>query len=311
MKIVFFGTSDFGIPALDALKTSSHSLLNIVTAYDKPAGRHLKLEPSPVKSWAMENKIPYLESNKQDLPGALSALKKLDADVFVAISFGVILPGQMLAAPRLAALNVHASLLPRYRGPSPIQTAILNGDLETGVSVMRMVERLDTGDVLLQKKTSILREEDAGSLAKKLSILSATALLESLSLLNDHRALFVPQDEKKVTWTKKINKEDGHIDWSQSASRVQDRMRAMAGWPGSYSFYDGKRLLVIKVRAEEKERSVGPPGTILKASGDEGIQIATEDLPICIETLQAEGRKAMSAKDFLKGFVLKPGSVLE
>ncbi len=311
MRLVFFGTSDFGIPALDALKKSSHALLSVVTAPDKPAGRRLKLEPSPVKAWAVENNVPCLEFRKENLSKFIGMLRSLEADGFIVISFGVILSKEILAIPRLWALNVHASLLPSYRGPSPIQTALLNGNSETGVSVMRMVEKLDAGDVLLQKKTGILPEEDAGTLGKKLSVLSAGALLEALDLLGSGRARFIPQEEKKVSWTKKIKKEDGRIDWNLPALSIENKIRAMAGWPGSFSFHEGKRILVIKAHAKKKERSAAPPGTLLKASAEEGVWVATRDFPLDVEELQMEGRKAMKAKDFLKGFSLKAGSVLE
>ena len=311
MKIVFFGTSDFGIPSLEALKNSPHKILSIVTAPDRPAGRRLKLEPTPVKAWAVKNKISFLEFQKENSRQCADALKKLEADVFVVISFGVILSKEFLTLPKLLPLNVHASLLPFYRGPSPMQTALLNGDAETGVSVMRMAEKLDAGDVLLQKKISLAPEDDSQVLSEKLSELGAQTLLESLKLLETERAVFVPQDEKKVTWTKKIKKEHGHIDWSSPASQILNQIRAMAGWPGTFSFYEGKRILIIKASAKKSERMNAAPGAILTASSAEGICVAARDHALSIERLQAEGKKPMKAEDFLKGFSLKPGSVLE
>jgi methionyl-tRNA formyltransferase len=192
-----------------------------------------------------------------------------------------------------------------------MQTALMNGDAETGVSVMRMAEKLDAGDVMLQKKAALLPEDDAQTLAEKLSILGAEALLESLRELAEGRAIFIPQDEKNVTATKKIKKEDGRVDWKQPAALIHNKIRAMAGWPGTFSFYEKKRLIVIKAEIKKNEGLGAVPGTILKASAAEGIWVATRDHPLALQWLQAEGRKAMSAADFLKGFSMAVGRVFE
>ena len=179
MKIIFFGTGSFGIPALEAIYASSHQLIGVVSSPDKPQGRSLKIQSSPIKEWAAEKRIPVLEFSPD--------LEKTKSDVWVVISFGFLLPKAMLSLPKLCALNVHASLLPVYRGASPIQSALLHGDSETGVSVMRMTEKLDAGDVLMQKKLSVLATDYFQGLEKKLSVLSAESLMEALSLLESKK----------------------------------------------------------------------------------------------------------------------------
>ncbi|MGH7198647.1 MAG: methionyl-tRNA formyltransferase [Candidatus Omnitrophota bacterium] len=311
MKIVYFGTSAFGLPSLEALKNSPHKMLTVVTAPDRPQGRNLRLQPSPVKEWALAHGLPLFEHSKVNSEEFLLALRALGADLFVVISFGVILSKALLEIPRLGSLNVHPSLLPRYRGAAPMQWALLNGDPETGVSIVRINERLDAGDIVLQERTVIGPDEDIVSLEKRLSVLGAGALLKSVGLLEKGRAVFTPQDEKAASHARKLEKEDGHIQWDLPAAQVRDRVRAMKAWPGCYSFYEGKRLLILETEAAGQPAAGARPGTIMAASAAEGIRIAARDEAVEIRTLQAEGRKPLGAREFLNGFPLKAGRALE
>lgn len=312
MKIVFFGTSAFGLPALDALKKSSHKILSIVTAHDKPQGRHLKVQPSPVTEWAHQNKTPLFDYSKINSDASLADLRKLDADLFVVISFGVVFSKEFLAIPRLGSLNVHPSLLPRYRGAAPMPWSLINGDRETAVSIVRIVEKLDAGDILLQKKTLIFPAEDIHSLEKRLSVMGAEALLEGLRQMEQGTASFTPQDEKGASYARKLEKADGHVNWAAPAGEIYNRIRGMKQWPGSYCFYQGQRMILVDTAPSEARASLqAAPGTILVASSKEGLFVSAQDKPLEIKALQMEGKRALSAKEFLNGFTMEAGQILE
>ena len=312
MKIVFFGTSPFGIPSLEALLGAGHSICAVVTTADKPAGRNLRVTASPVKEWAAAKNLPVIETSREAITTLGERLRAMNADVFVVISFGVILPQSLLDIPAAGALNVHSSLLPRYRGPAPIHWALMNGDAETGVTVMRMAASLDTGDILVQKKETILDTDDERSLHERLSRLGASALIESLTLIDRKAAVYTPQSKHLATYARKITKEDGRIDWSQTADVISRRVRALAGWPGTYTFLHGKRIIILKASVAFETHPAGAePGFILQASVPAGILVAAKKSVLCIEELQAEGRKPLSAAAFLTGYALKAGEVFE
>lgn len=312
MRIVFFGTSTFGLPSLEALRRSSHQILSIVTTLDKPKGRHLKLKASPIKHWAQLHDFPYVEVSKKSILQLSSMIRNFDADLLVVISFGLILPKDLIESPKLMTINVHSSLLPKYRGAAPIHWALMNGDTETGVTIMRMVEKLDAGDILLQKKTTIETEEDILSLDSRLSQLGADALLEAIQRLEHGTLTFTSQDETQSTTARKISKEDGHIEWNQPALQIVHWIRALKNWPKSFNFYGGKRILVLdaEVTSEENKNRFSP-GTITHLSQGVGIEVAAADRLVRIKTLQLEGKKPLSASEFLKGFAMSPGQFLE
>ncbi len=312
MKIIYFGTSAFGIPALNVLKKSSHQILTVATMPDKPQGRHLKIQPSPVKEWALENRLPLFEFSDINSAESLQRLKGLGADLFVVISFGVIFSKEFIAIPRRMALNVHPSLLPRYRGAAPMPWALMNGDKETGVSIVRVEERLDAGDILLQKKMKILPEDDIISLEARLSGVGAEALVEGIDLIERGSAVLTPQGKDNLFYARKLSKEDGHVKWAAPASEIRNHIRAMLVWPGSYCFYKGHRIIVLETSVSGSEIvSKSRPGTVIAASRSGGILVAAGDGPLEIKTLQIEGRKPLSAKEFLNGFPLEPGQILE
>ncbi len=311
MKIVFFGTSAFGIPSLEAIKSSSHKILTAATAPDKPQGRHLKLQPSPVKGWALANHLPVFEHSKVNSEESLRALRALEPDLFVVISFGVILSKALLEIPKFGSLNVHPSLLPRYRGAAPLQWTLMNGDAETGVSIVRINERLDAGELVLQERTAVDPEEDIVALEARLSRIGATALLKSIDLLGTGKAFFTPQDEKAVSYARKLEKEDGHLRWDLPAVEIKNRVRAMKAWPGCYVFYKGKRILILEAAPAGNPSPGAKPGVILTASKTEGVRIAVRDGALEIRSLQAEGKKPLGAREFLNGFPLKEGHFFE
>jgi len=310
LNIVFFGTGVFGLPSLEAIRRSDHSLIAVVTSPDKPSGRHLAAKPSAVKSWALEHHVQIVEMGPSGDTRCFAQLQNFKADLFVVISFGRILNKQTLELPGQGAVNVHASMLPKYRGASPMQSAILNGEIETGVSVMKMVEALDAGAVSVTKKTVLESRETILTLEPRLSILASQALMESLGLIEDRKALWKDQDPDKTTYCSKIKKEDGHLDWDQSAQRLDRQVRAYLVWPGSYSFYKGKRLVVKKGRPESSSAGSFKPGEIVRVSL-EGIAVAASEGCLVLEELQLEGRTALKASEFLKGTPLKVGELLE
>ncbi len=311
MKIVFFGSAAFGVPSLDAIRRSGHVLSAVVTTPDRPQGRRLVVTASPIRQWASENGVRCLELSRDGMTACAGSLRSLGADIFVVISFGLLLPRAILDLPRYS-LNVHASLLPRHRGASPIQSAILSGDRQTGVSVMRMAEKLDAGDVMLKKVAPIDAADDHLSLDRKLSGLSAVALEEALKRIETGLAVFEPQDESLVTLTRKIRKEDGRIDWRRAAEETDRRIRAFTGWPGSFFFYRQKRVLVLEAAPlGSVAGSPSSPGTVLRSSAAEGLVVATSEGSLSLRRLQAEGRAPLSVAEFLRGSPIPAGSVLD
>ena len=281
----------------------------VVTSPDKPSGRRPIPKPSPVKIWALQQGTKIIEMNTAEDPACFSELQDLKPDLFVVISFGRILKKDLLELPTFGSVNVHGSVLPKYRGASPMQSAILGGETETGVSVMRMVEALDAGAVLLTKTTALAERETILTLEPRLSSLAAEALEESFPLLETKNALWKEQDPRKVTHCAKIKKEDGKIRWGLSAQELDRQVRAYLSWPGSYAFHRGKRFVVKKCRPEN---SSGPlkPGQIIGVS-PRGIRVQMGDGCILLEELQLEGRNPLKASEFLKGYPLAAGELLE
>ncbi len=311
MKIVFFGTSAFGLPSLEAIQGSHHTISLVVTTPDKPKGRNLQLTPTPVKEWAVSHGLKVLEASKENILSFEEVLKKEAADVFVVISFGVILPKAIFSIPSVAPLNIHSSLLPRYRGPAPIHWAILNGDARTGVTVMRIAESMDTGDLLLQESTPIDDDEDEPALHARLADMGARLLLRGLVFLEEKKDFFEPQDEKLATYARKITKEDGRILWNLPAARIHNQVRALAGWPGAFTFFKDKRIIIRKASVADGKSAPEESGRILAASAQEGLLVAAGGEVLCIEELQMEGRNRLASAAFLAGFPLKAGDVLE
>lgn len=311
MKIVFFGSSDFSLASLQALM-KKHEIAAVYTQPDRRKGRNLLLSQTPVKIFALEHDLPVYQPEAVSAPEIIEQLKGFDADLFVVVSFGQKLSNNVLDIPKQFCLNVHSSLLPRWRGAAPINYAIVNGDMLSGVTIMRMNEQMDGGDMLLAKSLKI-NDDDAVVLFQKLAVLGADALLEAIDLIEKKQAEFIPQDPAAVTVARKIKKEDGLIDWSDSAACIHNKVRGLLPWPCAFTYYEAKSLKILKTKIADLPESASAdhlPGTIIGIEKHSGILVAAGTQALLIENLQLEGKKAMSAWDFINGHDLKAGYVL-
>jgi methionyl-tRNA formyltransferase len=302
-RIVFMGTPEFAVPSLAALFEVGE-VVAVVTQPDKPKGRGQALAISPVKAFAQERGVPVLQPAKLRTPPFSEELRKLAPDVCVVTAYGKILPKDVLEAPAHGCLNVHASLLPRFRGAAPIQWAIASGDAETGVSLMVMDEGLDTGPVLAEKRLPIVPDETSATLHDKLSKLGGELLREFLPTYLRGELKPVPQPAEGVVLAPLIQKEDGRLDFTRAAVEWVRRVRAFTPWPGTYTTLEGKLLKVHRVRVGEGR---GEPGTVLSASA-QGLEVACREGSLVLVEVQPEGKRVMKAGEFLSGHKLAPGS---
>jgi methionyl-tRNA formyltransferase len=307
-RIVFMGTPPFAVPALKALHDNGHDIAMVVTQPDRPRGRGRKLTPPAVKELALD--FGYTVSQPTSIKTAdfsdeVSALKP---DFLIVIAYGKILPENLIALPRRGTINVHASLLPKYRGPAPIQWAVINGETETGVCTQMMEKELDTGDLLLSIKENIKPDDTAGDLHDRLSLQGATVLIETLKGLANKTIKPAGQDHSQATYAPMLTKDDGLINWNQPAESLESFIRGVTPWPGAYTFLGDKRLKIFKSRPVETEISE-PPGTILKGFPDE-LRIAAAKGALSIEEIQGASGKRLQIKDYLRGHPIHPGSVL-
>ena len=308
MRTLYIGTGEIGLPTLRAL-LAEHEVCGVICQPDKPVGRKLVLTPPPTKLLALEHGVPVFQPRRIRHEAALVA--ELQPDVAVVMAYGQILPKAVLDAPRLGCLNLHASLLPKYRGAAPIQAAILAGDAESGITVMHMDEGLDTGDILLEEKLSLTEQETGGSLHDRLAELAPAALLRALQLLEAGTAPRVPQDAARASHVGKLERAAGVIAWSEPAAMIERRVRAFDPWPGtSTTLPDGAMVKIFPpVEVCEGAPGCAPPGSVMSADA-RGIVIACGDGMLRVHSLQAEGRKRMEAGAFLAGKPLSAGDQL-
>ncbi len=312
MRIAFIGTGDIGLPTLESLIDSrDHELVAIVSQPDKPVGRDQKLTPPAVKVRAMEAGVPVLQPKR--IRDVVDELRALTADVFVVIAYGQILSRAVLDVPRVACLNIHASLLPLYRGAAPIQAAILEGDAESGVTIMWMDEGLDTGDILLQEKLSISASETGGSLHDRLAVQAPDVLQRALYMLSESKAPRIAQDNASATLTRKLEREHGRLDWKQSAAELERLIRAYHPWPGTFCLMPSTAGKTMQLKVHQAsivtDAEACPIGGTVLSTGDH-LRVSCGSGVLELIEVQLEGRKRMSAKEFLRGHPLELGTVL-
>src|SRR5436190_6114099 len=299
MRIVFIGTGEIGVPTLQALLNSEHEVVGVVTQPDKPVGRTQLVEPPPIKKTLSTTKIPVLQPARIKDRQAIEEIRALKPDVVVVMAYGQILPRDVLEIPKIACLNLHAALLPRWRGAAPIQAAIAAGDRETGITVMYMDERLDTGDILLQRAIDIVRADTGGSLHDRLAKIAPEALLESLELLAKRSAPRIPQDNALATYAPKLKREDGKIDWTGPADAIERKIRAFDPWPGAFMTIDANGTRNLKIFSATAVGLRGAPGEILKREDE--LVVAAGQGALSLREVQLEGKRRMSAGEFLRG----------
>ena len=310
MKIIFMGTPDFAAGALKALIGSGQEIILAVTQPDKPKGRSKELVPSPVKVCAVEHGIPVFQPRRIKAPEAVEELRKFQADICVVAAFGQILSQEILDMPHLGCLNIHASLLPRYRGASPIQHVILNGEKCTGITVMQMDAGLDTGDMLYKKEIPIEKTDKYETLHDKLMVLGGEAIVEALSLLEQGKLIPQKQQDDLSCYAPLIDKTMGEIDFSKDAEAIDRQIRSMTPWPSAFTFYRGKQLKIWLAEPTITENTFGrTAGEILQVSKD-CVTVAAGKGALRIYELQLEGKKRMTARDFLLGVKMQPGEIL-
>ena len=309
MKIVFMGTPDFAVPSLKGLAAAGHEICGVFTQPDKPKNRGMKLQQSPVKQYALEAGLTVYQPAKMRDGEALNILRALDPDLIAVAAYGKILPVDILELPRLGCVNVHSSLLPRYRGAAPINWAILNGEDETGVTIMRMAEGMDTGDILAQAVTPIDLNENAAQLFDRLAQMGADLLVETVKGLEAGTVQSVPQDEALATHAPMLSRALSPLDWENSARRLHDQVRGLYPWPAATAVLDGVRCKVLRT-ALTGQTTGKPAGSVLQ--GDKkGLKIACGDGGVLdILELQPDGKKAMAAPAFLLGHPVPQGTIL-
>ena len=304
MRIVFIGTGEIGVPTLRALQKSEHELGRVVTQPDKPVGREQKITAPPIKKALIaggSNAGPAqtLQPARIKDREAIDQIRALAPDVIVVMAYGQILPRAVLEIPKIACLNLHASLLPRWRGAAPIQAAIAAGDREAGMTVMYMDEGLDTGDILLQRKIDISPSETGATLHDRLAQIAPEALLESLRLLAAGNAPRIPQDQALATYAPKLNREAGRLNWNESVEAIERKIRAYNPWPGAFTEFSGRNLKIFAASIVDLR---GKPGEILRK--DRELVVATSDRALSLTDVQLEGKRRMSAAEFLRGRTL-------
>ena len=309
MRIVFMGTPDFAVPSLNALAEAGHEVCGVFTQPDKPKNRGMKLQQPPVKERALELGLEVYQPAKLRDGEALAILQRLDPDLIAVAAYGKILPVDILNLPRLGCVNVHSSLLPRYRGAAPINWAILNGEEETGVTIMYMAEGMDTGDILAQAKTPIDINENASQLFGRLAEMGADLLVDTVAALEAGTVKPVPQEEALATHAPMLSREQSPMDWGRTARQLHDQVRGLYPWPAATALLDGVRCKVLRT-ALSGEATGKAPGAVLQ--GDKkGLKIACGGGGVLeVLELQPDGKKAMTASAFLLGHPVPPGTIL-
>ena len=304
MRVVFMGSPDFAVPSLDRLVTDGHDVILVVTQPDRPAGRGRSLRPPPIKCAAERHGLPLAQPERLSHPEVLPALQKAQPTLIVVVAFGQFLPPAVRGLPSLGCINVHASLLPKYRGAAPIHRAVMAGDTETGVTIMRVEAQMDAGPILLQRACPISPEDDAGSLHDRLADLGAHALSDALRILAAGNGTWIPQDASRVSLAPKLRDEECRVELAGDPSALVNRIRGLAPAPGAYLILaDGRRLRLLKAAVRQGD---GPPGLVV-AIGEAEVVVGTGEGQVALREVQPEGKRRMSGADFARGHRLRVG----
>jgi methionyl-tRNA formyltransferase len=298
-KVIFMGTPDFAVPSLIALKNYECEIPLVITRPDQPKGRGRKIFAPPVKNTASKIGCPILQTNTIKSEDFYGKIASISPDLLVVVAFGHILPKKILEIPRYGAINVHASLLPKHRGPSPIQWAVINGDSETGVTTMLMDTGLDTGEVLLASRVSILPDDTAGTLHDRLSLVGADLLIDTIKSVETGTVKPIPQNHAQATYAPLLTKKDGHINWTKPANQIERLIRGVTPWPGAFTFLNNKRIRIFKAKVQD-ENSAKTPGTVVKGFSNQ-LWVATGNGILSILEVQADSGKRLPIHVFLRG----------
>ena len=315
MKVVFMGTPDFAVDALQAIIEAGHEVTAVVTQPDKPKGRGKEMQATPVKTCALEHHIPVFQPVKVKEPEAVETLRSYEADIFVVVAFGQILSEEILQMPKYGCVNIHASLLPKYRGAGPIQWAIIDGEKETGITIQQMDKGVDTGDILFQSVVPIDAKETGESLFEKLAKAGAALIVEALPKIEAGEVTPRKQDESQASHAKMLQKSMSRIDWNRKAAELDCLIRGMISWPGASSGYHGKTLKIWQQEPVTKDQlpaealAGAEPGTVIAVEKD-AIYVQTGEGALKLTEVQLEGKKRMAVKDFLLGYPVQPGEML-
>jgi methionyl-tRNA formyltransferase len=309
LRVAFFGTPAFAVPTLDALLASGHSLVGVVTQPDRPRGRGQKLSDAPVKARAIAGGVPVLQPERLRDAEFVAAFTSWHADLAVVAAYGKMLGDALLALPRLGMINVHASLLPRYRGAAPVHRAVIAGERETGVTIMRIVKALDAGPMLAKTRRAIGPDETSDEIERDLARLGASLLIDVADALADGPVIGTPQDDALATYAPRLTKHEGAIDWRDSAERIHNMVRGLHPWPHAFTFHDGRRFIVRRTStsAGVPIDLSGGPGTIVAAAEDD-LVVQTGGGLLRVVEIQAEGKRPMPVREFLAGHRLTPGT---
>jgi methionyl-tRNA formyltransferase len=308
VKIVFMGTPEFSVPSLEALHAAGHDLVLVVTQPDRPKGRGRRIKPPPVKKAAQKLGLAVIQPDTLRDEKVLERLSSTEADFFIVVAFGQLLRETVLKMPKRACINVHASLLPKYRGPAPIHWAVINGEKETGITTMLMDKGLDTGDMLMTAREAIADTDTAGSLHDRLAQSGAALLIRTLDAFAGGTIQRIPQDHSLATYAPLLKKTDGLIDWKKPAIRIEPFIRGMCPWPGAFTFWKNVRLKIFKAKAAAMTTTAAP-GTVLDG-GAGGLTVATGEGALTILEIQGASGSRLPAAEFLRGCRIVPGEVL-
>lgn len=307
-KIIFMGTPEFAVSALNALHKNGQDVALVVTQPDRPKGRGRKVFPPPVKEAAINLGYEVIQPPSIRTAEFSDLMAEHQPDFIVVVAFGHIIPKNILAIPKVATLNIHASLLPKYRGPAPIQWAIINGEKETGITIILMDEGLDTGDILLSSKIEMMPDDTSGTLHDRLAELGADLLIRTLNSFKTDKIHPIPQDHSQTTYAPLLKKNDGLLNWEMSASALEALIRGVTPWPGAFTFHENKRLKIFKARPIFMD-TPETPGTVIKGFPDE-LRVAAGEGVLSIMEIQGSSGKRLLIKDFLRGYHLTPGTIL-